>query len=90
MEQLMRSRILSEEQIAQLLKDYENDLGIYKICRKYDISGTTFYRLKKENKGFLSKADARRRDKNYNLLKKKLELQEQEIRALKAALRKKF
>jgi putative transposase len=92
MQQLMRDRVLSDEQIVQLLRDYEDGLGAYKICKKYDISESTYYRIKKGYRSFrtMKETYAKQRDRNYNLLKKKLEVQELEIKALKAALKKKF
>ncbi len=92
MQQLMRSRSLSDEDIVRLLRDVEDGMRTSAICRKYNISETTFHRIKCEYKSMrnMKLAYAKQRDRHHKLLEKKLETQGLEIKALKAALRKKF
>jgi hypothetical protein len=92
MEQLMRNRRVTDEEIAGILRDYEDGMRAHGICRKYNISEPVFYRIKQEYRSMrdMTAAYAKQRDRNFRLLQKKLKTQELEIKALKAALRKKF
>lgn len=92
MEILTRAHFMRDEDIVRMLKDYDNGMKANAICRKYGISEATFYRVKRkfEGMGKESIKYARDRDRNWGLLQKKLKTQEQEIKILKAVLRKKF
>lgn len=54
----MRKRF-TEEQIIQILKEQEGGVGTAEICRRYGISGTTFYKWKGRYGG-LEVSEARR------------------------------
>lgn len=92
MEILTRVMFMKDEDIVRMLKEYDKGIRVPEICRKFDICESTFYRIKKkfEGMGLESVTYAKARDRNWNLLQKKLKTQELEIKALKAVLRKKF
>lgn len=88
----MRIRVLrtmDENIAADIVKDCALGIGVYEICIKYDITEDQFYRITRKYKGIY--VDAQRRDsyqKKLAKVEKKLKEKEEEIKLLRAALKK--
>jgi len=88
----MRQKRFTEEQIIGVLKEHEAGVKTADICRKNGISEQTFYRWKSKYGG-MTVSEARRlrelEDENHKL-KQMVAEQALDIRALKAALERKY
>lgn len=88
----MRQKRFTEEQIIGVLKERESGIKAADICRKYGISEQTLYRWKSKYGG-MTVSEARRlrelEDENRKL-KQMVAEQALGIRALKAALERKY
>lgn len=88
----MRKGRYTEEQIIKVLREQESGSKISELCRKYGISEQTFYRWRSKYGG-MSVSEARRlkvlEEENHRL-KQIVWEQALDIRALKAALEKKY
>lgn len=88
----MRKRRYTEEQIINVLREQEAGLKVSELCRKYGISEQTFYRWRSKYGG-MSVSEARRLkalEEENRRLKQIVVEQALDIRALKAALEKKY
>ncbi len=88
----MRKRRYSEEQIIKVLREQESGLKVSELCRKYGISEQTFYRWRSKYGG-MSVSEARRLkvlEEENRRLKQIVGEQALDIRALNAALEKKY
>lgn len=82
----------SEEQIHKVLKESESGVSILDICRKYGISGNTFYRWRSKYSG-MELSDLKRMkalEKENGKLKKLFVEQAFELEAIKMLLAKKW
>jgi len=88
----MRKGRYTEEQIIKVLREQESGSKISELCRKNGISEQTFYRWRSKYGG-MSVSEARRlkvlEEENHRL-KQIVWEQALDIRALKAALEKKY
>jgi len=88
----MRKCRYTEEQIIKVLREQESGSKISELCRKNGISEQTFYRWRSKYGG-MSVSEARRlkvlEEENHRL-KQIVWEQALDIRALKAALEKKY
>jgi hypothetical protein len=77
------------EEILEMITAYEGGLRIADLCTKYAIGESAFFRLLALNRGYDPKAscEERRKDK-VKSLHKKIKDQEEEIKLLRAALKK--
>ena len=88
----MRQSRYTEEQIIKVLKEQESGVKVSELCRKYGISEQTFYRWRSKYGG-MSVSEARRLkalEEENQRLKQIVGEQALDIRALKAALEKKY
>jgi putative transposase len=88
----MRRSRYTEEQIIKVLKEQESGAKASDLCRKYGISEQTFYRWRSKYGG-MSISEARRLkvlEEENQRLKQIVGEQALDIRALKAALEKKY
>lgn len=88
----MRKSRYTEEQIIKVLKEQESGINGSELCRKYGISEQTFYRWRSKYGG-VSVSEARRLkalEEENQRLKQIVGEQALDIRALKAALEKKY
>jgi len=88
----MGKRRYSEEQIIKVLGEQESGSKVPELCRKYGISEQTFYRWRSKYGG-MSVSEARRLkslEEENQRLKQIVGEQALDIRALKAALEKKY
>lgn len=88
----MRKSKFSDEDVIGILKEAEAGAAVTEVCRRHGISGHTFYRWRSKYGG-LEVNEARRlkaiEDENREL-KQMVADQGLQIRALKAALAKKW
>lgn len=88
----MRKRRYTEEQIIKVLREEESGLKVPELCRKYGISEQTFYRWRSKYGG-MNVPEAERLkflEEENQRLKQIIGEQALDIRALKAALEKKY
>ena len=88
----MRKRLYTEEQIIKVLREQETGSKVPELCRKYGISEQTFYRWRSKYGG-MSVSEAKRLkalEEENQRLKQIVGEQALDIRALKAALEKKY
>jgi putative transposase len=88
----VRKRRYTEEQIIKVLREQESGLKVPELCRKYGISEQTFYRWRSKYGG-MSVPEAKRLkflEEENQRLKQIVGEQALDIRALKAALEKKY
>jgi len=88
----MRKSRYTEEQIIKVLREQESGVKVSELCRKYVISEQTFYRWRSKYGG-MSVSEARRLkalEEENQRLKQIVGEQALDIRALKAALEKKY
>lgn len=88
----MRKSRYTEEKIIKVLKEQESGVKVSELCRKYGISEQTFYRWRSKYGG-MSVSEARRLkalEEENQRLKQIVGEQALDIRALKAALEKKY
>jgi putative transposase len=88
----MRKSQFTEEQIIGILGEHEKGRKIRDICREHGVSEQTFYRWKSKFGG-MTVAEAKRLralEQENSELKKMVAEQALDIRALKAALEKKY
>ena len=88
----MRKRRYTEEQIIKVLGEQEAGSKVAELCRKYGISEQTFYRWRSKYGG-MSVSEARRLkalEEENQRLKQIVGEQALDMRALKAALEKKY
>jgi putative transposase len=88
----MRKKRYSEEQIIKVLREQELGVKVPELCRKYGISEQTFYRWRSKYGG-MSVSEARRLkalEEENQRLKQIVGEQALDIRALRAALEKKY
>jgi putative transposase len=88
----MRKSRHTEEQIIKVLREQEAGLKVPELCRKYGISEQTFYRWRSKYGG-MSVSEARRLkalEEENQRLKQIVGEQALDMRALKAALEKKY
>ena len=88
----MRKRRYTEEQIIKALREQESGSKVTELCRKYEISEQTFYRWRSKYGG-MSVSEARRLkalEEENQRLKQIVGEKALDIRALKAALEKKY
>jgi putative transposase len=88
----MRQKRFTEEQIIGVLKERESGIKAADICRKYGISEQTLYRWKSKYGGMTVSEARRLRELEDEDRKLKQMVAEQAlgIRALKAALERKY
>lgn len=88
----MRKKRYTEEQIIKVLGEQETGSKVTELCRKYGISEQTFYRWRSKYGG-MSVSEAKRLkalEEENQRLKQIVGEQALDIRALKAALEKKY
>ncbi len=88
----MRKSRHTEEQIIKVLREQESGSKVVELCRKYGISEQTFYRWRSKYGG-MSVSEARRLkalEEENQRLKQIVGEQALDIRALNAALEKKY
>jgi len=88
----MRKRRYTEGQIITVLREQESGVKVTELCRKYGISEQTFYRWRIKYGG-MSVSEARRLkvlEEENQRMKQIVGEQALDIRALKAALEKKY
>ncbi|MFI5324551.1 MAG: transposase [Thermodesulfobacteriota bacterium] len=88
----MCKRRYTEEQIIKVLGEQESGVKVTELCRNYGISEQTFYRWRSKYGG-ISVSEARRikvLEEENQRLKQIVGEQALDIRALKAALEKKY
>ena len=88
----MRRSLYTEEQIIKVLREQESGVRVLELCRKYGISEQTFYRWKSKYGG-MNVSEVRRLkalEEENRRLKQIVDEQALDIRALKAALEKKY
>ena len=88
----MRRSLYTEEQIIKVLREQESGIKVPELCRKYGVSEQTFYRWKSKYGG-MSVSEVRRLkalEEENRRLKQIVGEQALDIRALKAALEKKY
>ena len=88
----MRRSRYTEEQIIKVLREQESGIKVPELCRKYGVSEQTFYRWKSKYGG-MSVSEVRRLkalEEENRRLKQIVDEQALDIRALKAALEKKY
>jgi putative transposase len=88
----MRKGRYTGEQIIKVLGEQESGAKVFELCRKYGISEQTFYRWRSKYGG-MSVSEARRLkalEEENQRLKQIVGEQALDIRALKAALEKKY
>ena len=80
------------ETYIEACKDYDNGMRVPQVCKKYGISEAGFYAWKKRYYGLkLNEVESvRRQSKLEKQLKHKVDEQGLIIKALQAALKKKF
>ncbi|OLZ32081.1 transposase [Leptospira interrogans serovar Canicola] len=91
LEENMKKRF-SEDQIHKILKESESGVSTPEICRKYGISGNTFYRWRSKYGG-LELSDLKRMkvlEEENSKLKKLFAEQALELEAIKMLLEKKW
>lgn len=83
---------LSAKEAEAMLKEYSEGVKLRDLCKKYEIGESTFYRWKSMYDGLTAGeiVENRRLKKQNQRLEKKLKQQEDEMKALRSALRKKF
>lgn len=77
-----------KEETLGILNDYDQGMSAKDICRKYDISESTFFRMLRVSRGFPANATRRKIENKVQKLEKTLKEREREIALLKAALKK--
>ena len=88
----MRRSLYTEEQIIKVLREQESGIKVPELCRKYGVSEQTFYRWKSKYGG-MSVSEVRRLkalEEENRRLKQIVGEQALDIRALRAALEKKY
>ncbi len=88
----MRKSRYTEEQIIKMLREHESGAKVTEICRKHGISEQTFYRWRSKYAG-MTVSEAKRLkalEEENRRLKQIVEEQALDMRALKAALEKKY
>lgn len=88
----MRKKRYTEEQIIKVLREQESGVNVPELCRNYGISEQTFYRWRSKYGG-MSVSEARRLkalEEENQRLKQIVGEQALDMRALKAALEKKY
>jgi putative transposase len=91
-EENMRKNRYTEEQITKVLREQESGVKVSELCRRYGISEQTFYRWKSKYGG-MSVSEVRRLkalEEENRRLKQIVGEQALAIRALRAALEKKY
>lgn len=79
----------TEKEIKEIVKAYENKTDLNEICKKYSLSQTSFYRMLAKHRGYDNEANYKaKRTTEHQKLKKKIKQQEEEIKILRAALKK--
>lgn len=79
----------TSEEITEMITAYEGGLRIADLCTKYEIGENAFYRLLAIHRGYDPAASANERKKGkVKALHKKIKDQEEEIKLLRAALKK--
>lgn len=88
----MKAKRFTEEQIIKLLKENEGGIKVADLCRQHGICEQTFYRWKNKYGGMtVSEAKRLKALESENCqLKRVVAEQTLDIRALKAALSKKY
>lgn len=88
----MRREKLNSDQVRALLERYEKGERVRDLIIEFNLSESTFLRLKKKYSGLSeSKIELKRKtDQKIKSLERKIAQQEHEMKALRAALRKKF
>lgn len=83
---------LSAQEAERMLKEYDEGSNVQDLCKKYGISLSTFYRWKTMYDGLTVSeiVETRKLKKQNQRLKHKLKRQEEEMKALRSALKKKF
>jgi hypothetical protein len=79
----------SKEEIEKILKDCATGMSMLEICERHDLGERQLYRILRQHRGL--NADAARRDrvqKKVSKLERKVKEQEEEIKLLRAALKK--
>lgn len=79
----------SQDEINEILKDCATGMSALEICEKHDLGERQLYRILRQHRGL--NADATRRDRakqKVSKLERKVKEQEEEIKLLKAALKK--
>jgi putative transposase len=91
-EENMRKNRYTEEQITKVLREQESGVKVSELCRRYGISEQTFYRWKRKYGG-MSVSEVRclkALEEENRRLKQIVGEQALDIRALRAALEKKY
>lgn len=80
----------TQEEVEAIVKEVEDGHSNADICNKYGVSETALYRilLKHRGLGFADQQRSSSDKKKVNRLEKKIKEQEQEIKLLRAALKK--
>lgn len=83
---------IREEAYIAACKDYEHGLTVHEVCTKHGMSESAFYAWKKTFYGLsLDRVQSIKKEvKEERRLKRKVQEQELVIKALRAALKKKF
>lgn len=78
----------SEEEIQNIIKDYEGGNTLYEISKKYEISDDSIYALIKSRRGIDPFATKRKQQSKIKKLQKQIDEKDKEIALLRAALKK--
>lgn len=83
---------IKDEVMTAAMLDFESGMRVPEVCKKRGISETAFYRWKSKYSGLKPKEILQVREsvKEETRLKRKVKEQERVIKALQAALKKKF
>ena len=77
----------SSEEIAKIIADYQGGMTQAELSEKYEVSEDAIFRILKKASGSLNNRAEKRADQ-VKKLEKKLKQRDEEIRLLKAALKK--
>jgi Mor family transcriptional regulator len=77
----------SQKEIAQIVSEYQKGLTQADLAEKYQVSEDSIYRILKSASG-TEDARAKKRSDQVKKLEKKLKARDEEIKLLKAALKK--
>lgn len=78
----------TKDEVAALLKDYNNGMPIHELTRVHNVTEPSFYRILRASKGLDHNSTHTKQMSRIKKLEKDLAAREKEIRLLRAALKK--